>query len=208
MNCTPHVSSIPPATLAGPAAGSANLYHRYEHFLVCSSILPVAPESENFGDNLRCAVINSRGSGDNFSKVDIVVDFAEDELLDVVFVTELKTTLAKVMAAKVRHRDFLSWWSARDVTQSHNDGVMVLVRVGWAKYVQKVEYWNGQLVWIDFAFPGGLKLRCIGVYASPVPHETQPMVARLQGVLTSAGALGYQVILGEDLNEVFNPSCD
>src|ERR1700722_6216253 len=116
MNCTPHMSSIPPATLAGPAAGSANLYNRYEHSLVYSSILPVAPESENFGDNLRCAVINSRGSGDNFSKVDIVVDFAEDELLDVVFVTELKTTLAKVMAAKVCHRDFLSWWSARDVT--------------------------------------------------------------------------------------------
>ena len=44
------------------------------------------------------------------------------------------------------------------MVQSHNDGVMVLVHVGWAKYVQKVEYWKGQLVWIDFAFPGGLKL--------------------------------------------------
>ena len=46
------------------------------------------------------------------------------------------------------------------------------------------------------------------MYASPVPHETQPMIARLQGVLASAGALGYQVILGGDLNGVFNPSCD
>jgi hypothetical protein len=188
MNCTPPVSSIPPATVAGSAAGSTDLYHRHEHSLVYSNILPVAPESEHFGDNLRCAVINSHGSGDNFSKVDIVVNFAEDELLDIVCVTELKTTLAKVVAAKVCHRGFLSWWGAWDVTQSHSDGVVVLVRDGWAKYVQKIEYWKGQLVWIDFAFPGGLKLRFICVYASPVPHETQPMVAKLQGLLTSAGA--------------------
>ena len=130
----------------------------YKHSLVYSNTLPVAPESEHFGDNLCYAVVNSRGSGDNFSKVDIVVDFAEDELLDIVCVTELKTTLAKVMAAKVCHKGFVSWWSAWDVAQSHNDGVMVLVREGWAKYVQKIEYWKGQLLWIDFAFPGGLKL--------------------------------------------------
>ena len=57
MNCTPHMSSILSATLAGPAIGGANLYHSHEHSLVCSSILPVAPESECFGDNLHCAVI-------------------------------------------------------------------------------------------------------------------------------------------------------
>ena len=85
---------------------------------------------------------------------------------------------------------------------------MVLVCTGWAKYVQKIEYWKGQLMWIDFAFPGGLKLQCICVYASPIPHETQSMVTRLQGVLASARALGYQVILGGDLNGVFDPSCN
>ena len=63
-------------------------------------------------------------------------------------------------------------------------------------------------MWIDFAFPGGLKLQCICVYASPIPHETQSMVTRLQGVLASARSLGYQVILGGDLNGVFDPSCD
>ena len=143
MNCTPHMSSILFATLAEPAAGGANLYHSHEHSLVCSSILPVAPESECFGDNLRCAVINSCGSGNSFSKIEVVADFAEDELLDIIFVTELKTTLAKVMAAKVHHRGFLSWWGARDVIQSNNDGVMVLVHTGWAKYMQKIEYWKG-----------------------------------------------------------------
>ena len=152
------MSSMLPASVAGQAFGSVDLYQEHEHSSVYNNILPVAPESEHFGDNLHCAVINSCGSRDNFSKVDIVVNFAEDELLDIVCVTELKTTLAKVMAAKVCHRGFISWWSARDVIQSHNDGVLVLVCDGWAKYVQKIEYWKGRLVWIDFAFPGGLKL--------------------------------------------------
>ena len=200
--------TISPGSIVIPADSSTSLYHRCEHSSLYINMLPVAPESEYFGDNLHCAVINSRGSGDSFSKVEVVADFAEDELLDIVFVTELKTTLARVMATKVRHRNFFSWWSARDVAQSHNDGVLVLVRDGWAKYVQKVEYWKGRLLWIDFAFPGGLKLRCVCVYASPVPHEARPMVARLQGVLSSASALGYQVILGGDLNGVFDPSCD
>ena len=34
------------------------------------------------------------------------------------------------------------------------------------------------------------------------------MVARLQGILSSASCLGYQVILAGDLNEVFNPLQD
>ena len=112
--------------------------------------------------------------------------------------TELKTTLARVMATKVHYRNLFSWWSAQDVTQSDNDGVLVLVHDGWAKYVQKVEYWKGWLLWIDFAFPGGLKLQCVCMYASPAPHEACPMVARLQGVLDSAGALAYL------LNQGFN----
>jgi hypothetical protein len=112
MNCTPHMSGISSETLATFAVDGASLHHSCEHSSVYINMLPVAPESEHFGDNLHCATINSRGSGDLFSKVEVVVDFAEDELLDIVFVTELKTTLARVKATKVNHRGFLSWWSA------------------------------------------------------------------------------------------------
>ena len=139
---TPLVTISPGPSMI-PADISTSLDHGGEHSSLYINMLPVAPESECFGDNLCCAVINSCGSGDSFSKIEVVADFAEDELLDIIFVTELKTTLAKVMAAKVHHRGFLSWWGARDVIQSNNDGVMVLVHTGWAKYVQKIEYWKG-----------------------------------------------------------------
>ena len=39
-------------------------------------------------------------------------------------------------------------------------------------------------------------------------HEALPLTARLHGMLSSARAQGYQVILAGDLNGVFNPSCD
>ena len=71
------------------------------------------------------------------------MDFAVDEMLDFVFVTELKTTRAKVAATNLQKRGFFSWWSAQDVQQSHNDGILLLVRDEWAKYVQKIDYWNG-----------------------------------------------------------------
>ena len=80
-----------------------------------NNILPMAPEDACFGDNLRCATINSRGSGEQFAKVEVIVDFAVDEMLDFVFVTELKTTRAKVAATNLRRRGFFSWWSTRDV---------------------------------------------------------------------------------------------
>jgi exonuclease III len=172
------------------------------------NMLPIAPEDAHFGDILRCATINSRGSGENFSKIDVIVDFAVEEKLDFVFVTELKTTLARVSAVSLQRRGFFSWWCARDVKQSYNDGMLLMVQEGWAKYVQKVEYWGGRILYADFAFPGGLQLRCICIYAPPIPHELQPMIARLQGILTSASALGFQVILAGDLNGVFNPSYD
>jgi hypothetical protein len=116
--------------------------------LVCddssyNNILPMAPEDACFGDNLRCATVNSRGSGEHFAKVEVIVDFAVDEMLDFVFVTELKTTRAKVAATNLQKRGFFSWWSAWDVQQSHNDGILLLVRDEWAKYVQKIDYWNG-----------------------------------------------------------------
>ena len=82
------------------------------------------------------------------------------------------------------------------------------VQEGWAKYVQKVEYWGGHILHADFAFPGGLQLWRICVYAPPVLHELCPMINRLQDILSSASALGFQVILAGDLNGVFNPSCD
>src|ERR1700678_2161329 len=85
------------------------------------NMLPIVPEDAHFGDILRCATINSRGSGENFSKIDVIVDFAVEEKLDFVFVTELKTTLARVSAVSLQRRGFFSWWCARDVKQSHND---------------------------------------------------------------------------------------
>ncbi len=74
--------------------------------LVCDdsphdNVLPMAPDDVCFGDNLRCATINSRGSGEHFAKVEVIVDFAVDEMLDFVFVTELKTTRAKVVATNL-----------------------------------------------------------------------------------------------------------
>ena len=173
-----------------------------------NNILPMAPEDACFGDNLRCATINSCGSGEHFAKVEVIVDFAVDEVLDFVFVTELNTTLAKVKATDLQWRGFFSWWSAQDVQQSYYDGILLLVCDEWAKYVQKVDYWKGHLLWVDFAFPGGLRLRCICVYASPVPQEACPMVTRQHGVLTSASALGYQIILAGDLNGVFDAAYD
>jgi hypothetical protein len=59
------------------------------------NMLPMPMEGAHFGDNLRCATINSCGSGEHFAKVEIIVDFAADESLDIVIVTELKTTLAR-----------------------------------------------------------------------------------------------------------------
>ena len=67
----------------------------YADSVTDDNMLPMVPEGAHFGDSLRVATINSRGSGEHFAKVEIVVDFAVDELLDVVFVTELKTTLAR-----------------------------------------------------------------------------------------------------------------
>ena len=143
-----------------------------------------------------------------YAKVEIIVDFAVDELLDIIIVTELKTTLARTRNASIWHRGFYSWWGARDVKQSYSDGILLLVQDEWAKYVQKVDYWAGRLIWIDFAFPGGLKLRCVGVYAPPVSAELRALVTRLQSVLVSASTCGYQIILAGDLNGVFNPSQD
>ena len=110
--------------------------------------------------------------------------------------------------AALWHRGFLSWWYARDAKQSYNDEMLFLVHEEWAKYVQKVDYWGGHVLHADFAFPGGLRLWCISVYASPVHQEVLPMLARLCSVLASASAMGYQVILAGDLNGVFNPACD
>jgi hypothetical protein len=121
-------------------------------------ILPVVMEGTQFGDNLRCATINSQGSGGQFKKVEAIIDFAVDKLLDILFVTELKVTLTKVASTTARHRGFFSWWGAREVEWSYNDGILVLVCDEWAKYVQKIEYWEGHMLWIDFAFPGQLRL--------------------------------------------------
>ena len=61
---------------------------------------------------------------------------------------------------------------------------------------------------MDFAFPGGLQLCYIGIYAPSVASELHPLVARLQGMLSSACASGLQVIIAGDLNGVFDPSRD
>ena len=172
------------------------------------NMLPIIKEGVHFGDNMRCATVNSRGSGEHFAKVDIVVDFAVDESLDIVVVTELKTTMARTKSSSIRNHGFYSWWGARDVKQSYSDGILILVCNEWAKYVQKIEYWGGRLVWVDFAFPGGLQLCYIGVYAPSVASELHPLVARLQGILSSACASGLQVIIAGDLNGVFDPSQD
>ena len=42
----------------------------------------------------------------------MIVDFTVDQGLDVVFVTELKTTLARASEKSVRHKGFFSWWGA------------------------------------------------------------------------------------------------
>ena len=83
-----------------------------------------------------------------------------------------------------------------------------MVHDEWAKYVQKVEYWGGQLLWIDFAFPDGLQLHCIGIYAPLLTCELKPLTARVENILSSASAHGIQVILAGDLNGVFNPLQD
>ena len=101
-------------------------------------MLPMPLEGAHFGDNLRCATINSRGSGEHFAKVEIIVDFAVDESLDIVIVTELKTTLARTRSSSIRYHGFYTWWGARNVRQSYSDGILVLVCDEWAKYVQKV----------------------------------------------------------------------
>ena len=79
------------------------------------NILPMPMEGVHFGDNLRCATINSHGSGEHFAKVEIIVDFAVDESLDIVFVTELKTTLARTQSSSIRHCRFYTWWGAQNV---------------------------------------------------------------------------------------------
>lgn len=108
-------------------------------------MLPIVPEGAHFGDSLQCATINSCGSGEGFVKIDVITDFAVDEKLDIVFVTELKTTLARANEKSVRHKGFFSWWGARNTQQSFNDGVVLLVCDEWAKYVQGVDYWGGCL---------------------------------------------------------------
>jgi hypothetical protein len=131
-------NDVPLSLLCNDSSGD----HSSEHELI-ENALPVVMEGAHFGDSLRCATINSRGSGDHFAKVEIIADFAADKLLDIVCVTELKTTLARAKDAIIRHRGFFGWWGARDVVQSYNDGVLLLVCDEWAKYVQKVEYWSG-----------------------------------------------------------------
>ena len=107
----------------------------YADSVTDDNMLPMVPDA-HFGDSLRVVTINSCGSGEHFAKGEIVVDFAVDELLDVVFVTELKTTLARTKNMSIRRQGFYSWWGARDVRQSYSDGILVLVWDEWAKYVQ------------------------------------------------------------------------
>ena len=104
------------------------------------NMLPIIKEGVHFGDNLRCVTINSHGSGEHFAKVDVIVDFAVDESLDIIIVTELKTTLARTKSSSIRNRGFYSWWGAQDVKQSYSDGILMLVCNEGAKYIQKVEY--------------------------------------------------------------------
>ena len=75
-------------------------------------------------------------------------------MLDLVFVTELKTTLAKVAATNLRRRGFFSWWSARDVQQSHNDGILLLVRDEWQNMYRRLT--------IGMAIFFGLTLHSLG----------------------------------------------
>src|ERR1035438_10014734 len=86
----------------------------YDDLTCISTALPTVPEGAHFGDNLRCATINSQGSGECYTKVEIIVDFAVDELLDIIIITELKTTLARTRNASIQHWSFYSWWGARD----------------------------------------------------------------------------------------------
>ena len=53
--------------------------YSYDNLTCISTSLPTVPEEAHFGDNLRCATINSQGSGECYAKVEIIVDFAVDE---------------------------------------------------------------------------------------------------------------------------------
>ena len=90
MIYTPHLSTVSgsPTILSDISSGLVNSYVNVSH----DSMLPMIPEGAHFGDNLCCETINSCGCGEQFAKIEVVVDFAVDEGLDFVFVTELKTT--------------------------------------------------------------------------------------------------------------------
>jgi hypothetical protein len=82
--------------------------YSYDDLTYINTSLPTVPEGAHFGDNLRCATINSQGSGECYAKVEIIVDFAVDELLDIIIVTELKTTLARTRNTSIQHQGFYS----------------------------------------------------------------------------------------------------
>ena len=112
----PHIShtqqlNILPTSLVGSSDTFSDFSAIYDN-VFHDALLPIVPEGVHFGDNLHCATINSRGSGEHFTKIEVIVDFAVDELLDFVFVTELKTTRARVSSATFCTRGYFSWWCA------------------------------------------------------------------------------------------------
>src|SRR5271169_4567235 len=163
-------------------------------------------------DSLRVVTINTRGTGvghGEYYKINALVDFAEEEGFDIVGVTELHVIRRQERNILERDCSYQGYWATRaSDDQSRNDGVVMLVRKAWAKYAQAVKRWEGCLVAVDFAFPGGLWLRVVVVYAPSTSGSDAGVAKILRGWLEEANGKGMVLLVCGDFNDVVDHQLD
>src|SRR5271169_1143051 len=151
------------------------------------------------GDSLRVMTINTRGTGVGHGEcynINALVDFAEEEGFDIVGVMELHVIRRQERNILERDCSYQGYWATRaSEDQSRNDGVVMLVWKAWAKYAQAVKRWEGHLVAVDFAFPGGLQLRVVVVYAPSTSGSDAGVAKVLRRWLEEANSKGMALLV-------------
>jgi hypothetical protein len=122
--------------------------------------LPIA--GSEAGEYLRIGCWNIRGAN-NQSKLNVFMDECYNHGYDIVAITETKLKNKTAKNYSKSQQNFKCIWSCSD-KEHYSNGVGLIIMKQWAKYLHRVQRWEGQMVTADLLFKRGVKLRIIAVY--------------------------------------------
>ncbi|CAG8777705.1 12107_t:CDS:2, partial [Dentiscutata erythropus] len=166
---------------------------------------------------------NVRGINDNL-KQNMWWEFCEKKTLDIVLLTETKTTkdseknifIDQVLLAKKRSQDpvYKTWWSS--VLEANNNnmgsGLGLMIKTQLAQHVYKVNKFPGHGISILLSFKRKIVFQIVGIY---VPNQYSnnnntiaPLRTWLHNQISQALSNNWISILLGDWNAVSNPKID